>query len=307
MEKKDLLLSICIPTNGVVGWVIPVVESIYSQDVDNRLFEVVITDNGGKKDLEEALKELTYSNLKYYKTTSQGFTNQIDAFEKCDGVFCKMLNHRSKMLDGSIEALLNLVRKYQDKKPIIYCAEGHAKGGEFIECANTDEFVKSLGVWSSWSCGTGAWKEDLKDIRSKKVDSLFSHTVFLFDLRPESEYVIWNGKYEIQASDKGKGGYDVFYAFSVRILDLISDLRRVGRVSDSTFAVVKKEAFEFVAGIYYHNNIMHEDYTFKIQNIRQSMRIYFGDYYYRKMMLQAWWMVPKIYLKSVLRRIIHKD
>lgn len=306
MENKELLLSICIPTNGIVEWVVPVIESIYSQGVDNSLFEVVVTDNGGKPDLREAVKKFAYSNFRYYETTSLGFTNQIDAFEKCNGVFCKMLNHRSKMMSGSIDALINIIRKYQVKKPIIYCAEGHAKGGEIVECANTDEFVRSLGVWTSWSCGTGAWKQDLKDIRNKKVDSLFSHTVFLFDLREESEYVIWNGKYEIQASDRGKGGYDVFYAFSVRILDLISDLRRAGRVTDTTFAMVKKEAFDFVAGIYYHNNIRHEDYTFKIQNIRQSMNVYYGDFYYRKMILKAWWMVLKIYCIKTIKKFIKR-
>jgi len=298
-----MLLSICIPTNGVVEWVMPVLESIYSQGVDNRLFEVVVTDNGGTPDLGDAVRELDYLNFHFYKTSSQGFKNQIDAFEKCNGVFCKMLNHRSKLMPGSLEALLKLIIKYQETKPIIYCAEGHVKGGEYIECANTDEFVKSLGIWTSWSCGTGAWKVDLKDIRNKNVDDLFSHSVFLFDLRDESKYVIWNGEYEVQASDKGKGGYDVFYAFSVRILDIISDLRRAGRVTEKTFVAVKKETFDFLAGIYYHNNIRHEDYSFKIQNIRQNMGVYYGNFYYCKMILKAWWMVPNIFIASLVRKI----
>ena len=195
MENDQLLLSICIPTNGIVEWVIPVIDSIYSQGIDNNLFEVVVTDNGESEKLGEAVKMYEYPNFKYYKTTSKGFTNQIDAFEQCNGLFCKMLNHRSKLLPGSIEALLNLVRKYQDTKPIIYCAEGHAKGGELIECASTDEFVQLLGVWTSWSCGTGAWKEDLNNLRSRAINSMFPHTVFLFDLRREedSKYVIWKG------------------------------------------------------------------------------------------------------------------
>ena len=58
MESNTLLLSICIPTNGVVEWVVPVIESIYAQEVDKRLFEVVITDNGGKDDLKKT--RLTY-------------------------------------------------------------------------------------------------------------------------------------------------------------------------------------------------------------------------------------------------------
>lgn len=300
MENNQLLLSICIPTNGVVEWVIPVIESIYAQGVDNSLFEVVVTDNGEKNDLCEAVAKFKQPNFRYYKTTSKGFTNQIDAFEQCNGVFCKMLNHRSKMILGSIEALLRLVNKYQDRKPIIYCAEGHAKGGEIIECANTDEFVRSMGRWISWSCGTGAWREDLKDIRKKKVDDLFSHTVFLFDLRDESEYVIWNGKYEIQASDKGKGGYDIFYAFSVRILDLVSDLRRAGRVKDTTFNEFKNKVLTFVSEMYYYHVLKKSGYTFVIGNIRQSLGIYYGGFYYYKMKTKALLMFPKMFISSIL-------
>ena len=293
MEHKQPLLSICIPTNGIVEWVVPVIDSIYNQGVDDNLFEVVITDNGSQTGLQEAIKDFPHPNFHYYKTKSKGFTNQIDAFEKCNGFFCKMLNHRSKMIPGSIDALLHLVKKYKDTKPIIYCAGGNAKGGEFIECNNTDEFVRCLGVWTSWSSGTGAWKDDLNDLRSKPVDSLFSHMLFLFDLREESKYVIWNGRYEIQASDKGKGGYDIFYAFSVRLLDILSNLRQSERISNETFVVVKKEVLSFLSIFYYRLKIKKENYTFILQNVRQSISIYYGDFYYFKLLIKAWAMTPK--------------
>lgn len=306
MGDRTILLSICIPTNGNVEWIMPVIESIYVQKVDNSLFEVVVTDNGNKSDLENAVRNVQHNNFHYYRTNSQGFTNQIAAFEKCTGVFCKMLNHRSKMLPGSIDALLRFVKRYQDKMPILYCAERHARGEEFIECANTDEFVKSLGIWTSWSAGTCVWRDDLKRLKGEKIDNLFPHTVFLFNLRKESEYVIWNGKYEIMANDVGKGGYDVFYAFGVRFLDILSKLRCQGRLSDKTFVDVKKDMFFFLVGIYYNNVIRSTKYTFLIQNIRQSINIYYGDFYYFKLILKAWLLVPKKILSAVLKRIARK-
>ena len=111
--EDSVLLSLCIPTNGIVKWVIPVIDSIYAQQVDNALFEVVITDNGKADDLSKAIADYSYPNLHYYHTTSEGFTNQIDAFEKCSGMFCKMLNHRSRMLPGSIEKIITLVKREQ--------------------------------------------------------------------------------------------------------------------------------------------------------------------------------------------------
>ena len=51
---KTPLLSICIPTNGIVSYVLPVLDSIYSQVKGNdlELFEVVIVDNGKGNDSE---------------------------------------------------------------------------------------------------------------------------------------------------------------------------------------------------------------------------------------------------------------
>lgn len=301
MDNDKLLLSLCIPTNGIVEWIIPAVESIYAQGVDNSIFEVVVTDNGRGSDLEEAVKRFNYENFHYYKTTSLGFTNQIDAFEKCSGVFCKMLNHRSKMLPGSITQLLNLVKKYLDTTPILYCAEGHAKGGEIIECTNTDEFVRSLSYWVSWSAGTGVWRKDIEDLRNKYIDNNFPHTVFLFGLREESEYIIWNGKYEIMASDAGKGGYDLFHTFGVGFLDILNDLREKKRISQLTFIEVKKELLTFLKGLYLNEAILPTKHTFIIKDVRKSMSVYYSVLDFYVMISHAWLKAPYYYLRSLIR------
>lgn len=304
MENKEPLLSICIPTNGIVEWVVPVIDSIYAQGVDNSLFEVVIADNGSKTELAEAVKRYSYNNFRYYQTSSQGFTNQIDAFEKCNGVFCKMLNHRSKMTPGSIEAILDIVRKYQGKKPILYFAEGHAKGGEFIECINTDELVRSLGIWTSWSCGTGAWKQDLEDIRSKKVDKMFPHTVFLFELREETDYVIWNGKYEVMASDSGKGGYDLFQTFGVVFLDILTGLRTRKKISKDTFIGVKKDLLTFLEELYLKEAVLPTEHTFIIGDVCKSLCVYYSKIAYYTMVLKAWLKAPGYYMIRILKKAI---
>lgn len=302
---NKILLSLCIPTSGVVEWIIPVIDSIYAQGVDNTLFEVVVTDNGDKDDLQEAVKNIEHENFHYYRTTSKGFTNQIDAFEKCSGEFCKMLNHRSKLISGSLCQLLDFVRKYRDTKPILYCAEGHAKGGEFIECENTDEFVKSLSYYVSWSAGTGAWRKDIKDVRNENIDNYFPHTVFLFGLRNESKYVIWNGKYENMTSDAGKGGYDVFYAFSVRFLDILNNLRIDNKISPKTFVSQKKELFNFLKNLYLNEVVLPTKHTFVIEDVCSNMRIYYGTYYYCIMIIQSWLKAPIVCFQYLSRKCLH--
>lgn len=44
MERPRL--SLRIPTNGVVEWVFPVLDGIYSQNFDDDQFEAVATDDG---------------------------------------------------------------------------------------------------------------------------------------------------------------------------------------------------------------------------------------------------------------------
>ena len=293
---NNLLLSICIPTNGVVEWIIPAINSIYSQGVDNNEFEVVVTDNGEKDDLEIAVSQFEYPNFHYYRTNSRGFENQIDAFEKCSGAFCKMLNHRSKMLPGSISRLLEVIKKYKEEKPIIYCAEGHVKGGEYVECENVDKFVRSLNYFISWSAGTGVWKEDLKDVRKKKIDKMFPHIVFLLGLRNESKYVIWNQEYEQMGDDSGKGGYDLFDTFAVHFLDIFNGLLREGRIQQKTFYYVKKELLRFLVKLYKDEVVLPTKHTFILQNIRRNVKTYYGNLGFYMMVVCAYLLVVKQFL-----------
>lgn len=301
MENNQLVLSLCIPTNGMVEWVIPVLDSIYSQGVDNTLFEVVVTDNGGKPDLAEAVKIFNYENFHYYQTTSLGFTNQIDAFEKCSGLFCKMLNHRSRMLPGSIKKIIDLVEKYKDEKPILYCAEGYAKGGDIIECDNIDDFVRSLSYWISWSAGTGVWKTDLVNLREKEINSMFPHTLFLFGLREETKYVIWNGVYEKMSNDVGKGGYDLFKTFGVSLLDILNNLRILERISLETYISTKKDLYRFLCKLYFKEALLPSKHTFIIQDVATSIDVYWGRFYYYKMLLLAILRFPYMAIRRLLK------
>ena len=65
-----MYLSLCLPTNGISEWVFPALDSIYSQEVNNDKFEVIVTDNGNndefRMDMEKYSKE--HANLIYKKT-----------------------------------------------------------------------------------------------------------------------------------------------------------------------------------------------------------------------------------------------
>ncbi|MBQ5935696.1 MAG: hypothetical protein IJL68_06810 [Bacteroidales bacterium] len=303
METPEPLLSLCIPTNGRVDWISPLLSSIYSQQVDNSLFEVVITDNARNPELEKAVAALAQPNLRYYPTDSAGFTNQVDAFEKCSGIFCKMLNHRSVLLPDSIGRMIGMVREYQDSKPLIYCSNGHIKGPSVIDCPDMDSFVRNLSYFSSWSAGTAVWKDDMKGMRDKPVNSTFPHTLFLFQVREESHCVIWNVPYQYLQDDVGKGGYNPFEAFGITFPDILHGLEEKGRISEETYRHVKKDIFSFLKYLYFNEVIRPSKNNYILKDIRRIVTTNYGKGAYLKIVLHSLFVAPVNMVIDKVRRM----
>lgn len=291
------ILSLCIPTNGAVEWILPVIESIYSQGYDNSKFEVVITDNGKDSQLSKYIEKMEYPNLRYRKTTDDGFLNLVTCLKEGKGLFCKMINHRSVMLPESITNMVELVEMYKSTQPIIYMADGNAKiDSELLECADTDAFVRNLSYWCSWSAGIGFWQKDIPQIDHIELNDMFPNASILFGIRQNSKYVIWNKKYEKMEDDAGKGGYDLFRTFGVTLLDIINDLKKRNRISEVTFKVFKEDLYYFLCSLYLNEVVLPTRHTYIIQNIAESMNVYYNRKLYYKMVVNA-------YVKGLLVRL----
>lgn len=300
MENQIPLISLCIPTNGVVEWVIPVVESIYKQGVDQLLFEVVIADNGTDSVLDKALLNYRYDNLHYYKTQEQGFVNQKASFRLAHGEFRKMLNHRGPLIDGALQDMVEVVKKYRDTKPVLYFSDGRIKSkDEFIECANTDEFIAKMLSWTTWSAGLGLWKEDIPALNRLECDKMFPHVTMMFETREESRYVIWNKTYLEIMSDDGKGGYNVFKAFAIDFMDLMNDLREKKRISEETFGRTKNDVLTLLSRFYYTEKLRPRIHTFEIDHIKTSVCKYYSLFEYYYMILYAFTFFPKSAIRVI--------
>ena len=115
------IISLCLPTNGITEWVFPVLESIYSQNVDNSLFEVVVTNNGENEDFHRRILEYKQgkNNLIYKKTDAFMFHNQLEALKLASGSYLKLINHRGIFVDNALEAMILTIKKYMSEKPVI--------------------------------------------------------------------------------------------------------------------------------------------------------------------------------------------
>lgn len=279
------LLSICIPTNGAVQFVLPVLDSIYTQGVDDSLFEVVITDNGKDSVLESSLGDYKeHDNLYYYKSELHGFVNQVDSFKRSNGLYIKMLNHRAKLLPGALENFIKMVEKYKDTQPCIYCSDGVLKKPEYTECKDFDSFVRDLSYYSSWSAGVGIWQKDKPMLDKIDYNKMFPHASIMFETRLNSEYVIWNRKFMDMKDEPTKGGYNIFHTFAVVYLDLLKDLENRGRITSATFKSVKQDLRIFLISWYYTIFEVPNQLTFGTEDYKKYILTYynFWDYLYIK-------------------------
>jgi len=300
----QIILSLCIPTNGAVEWILPVIESIYAQEYDTSKFEVVITDNGKESQLPSYIVKMNYPNLRYKQTDDEGFLNLVTCLKEGKGMFCKMINHRSKLLPGTIKTMIDLVLQYKESQPLIYCSDGVLKNrGEIIDCSTDDDFVRELSYWCSWSAGIGFWQKDLKEIGYIDLNNMFPNTSMLFGCRNESSYVIWNKKYQQMGDETGKGGYDLYKTFGVIFLDIMNGLRIDHRITYDTFIKVKKDLFTFLRDLYLSEAILPTNRTFILKNIRQSMNVYYGSTDYIRMVAGAWSKLPVVLTRRGLAKI----
>lgn len=279
---ENCLISLCIPTNGVLEWVLPVLESIYSQNVDLALFEVVVTDNGNNLEFSEAMQKCAekYPNLIYKKTKAVQFLNQIEAFRLAEGAFIKFINHRMKLKPGSMIYLIEFARKHRNEKPGVFFTNNIGNGKQSsVVCKSFDEFVSKLSYFSSWSAGLACWKEDFNRIPiEKSYNFLFPHTDILFFERSKNNYIIDNKCLfeEIEVKNISKGKYNLFNAFGVEYLCIIYQLYRDKSIKLNTFLKIKEDNAAFLAELYYNFILLKKESSYDFNLYKENLNVFYS-------------------------------
>lgn len=276
---KEFLLSLCIPTNGMTKWVIPVVESIYSQKCDDSLFEVVISDNGEESDLEEALLSYkkAHGNIKYLKSSSEGFMNQIDVFAAAKGKLLKFINHRSCLQEGTLEYFLDFSHKYLSQRPIVYFSNGALNFEGLKEYNSFSDFMCGLTYYASWTTGLAFWKEDFDRMVIDSYDPLHPHMAWLCYYDKKDTYIIDNRKLlkDITYAHKEKGKYNLFKAFAVDYVTILEQLCQKGSITDDCFNFLKNDLKTFLVEIYYKFVICNEPCSYDLSKYVNYLSKYY--------------------------------
>lgn len=298
------LVSLCLPTNGVVEWVFPVLDSIFSQGCDNSDFEIVITDNGNNSEFKKLIKEYisTKNNIVYAETNALPFLNEIESYKRASGQLLKFVNHRTKLVPGALQRLIDYTKSNIVEKPITYFSNGVLKlEKREYEIQTFDQFVCLLSYWSSWSTGMTIWKEDLDKLPDdvSSFNELFPHTDVLFAERKRAKYVVDNTVIfdEMPQGKKPKGNYNLYYAFGVEYPRIIEKLLKDGDISSKTFDTVLDENLEFIASLYLQYNIRKQYCSYDLSGNKDM----FGCYYSRSQFALK---VVKHAINSIIRKTI---
>lgn len=302
---SELLLSICIPTNGNLKWILPTLDAIYSQHVDITLYEVVVTDNGVNSTLFQDLSSYyQYENFHYVRTSDCGFLNLVTSLKCGNGLLRKMLNHRSIIIPGTIKRWLHFAEIYKETKPILYFSDFRLNRGECINCKNLDSFVYNLSYWSSWSAGLSIWDIDASRIDTIELNKMFPNTSILFNIRENTEYVICDEKYQEMQDETGKGGYDLFHTFAVTYLDILSVLRIHNKISEKTFIFIKKDLYNFLS-IWFRTLLFYKNrYTFTNSEIKDSFAVYYSGWSYYCLYFLSYFILPVIGISKRIKNIL---
>ena len=275
-----ILLSLCIPTNGVDS-VFQVLDSIYSQGEDDSLFEVVVADNGNNEEFKKKMLEHSklYKNLVYKQNNANGFLNGNEAYKVASGEFIKFINHRTTLKEGSLGKFISFVKDNIANKPAVYFLNGELKLKDTNVYPNFDLFVRGLKNYSSWSTGIAFWKEDFEKISDfSSFNPLFPHTGVLFSERHKNTYIIDNRVllYEIPASQKNKGKYDIFKAFAVEYPTIIKGLFESGDITAKTLDIINKANQKFLGQIYFDFIIRKHECSYDLSSFEESVKVYYS-------------------------------
>lgn len=269
-------LSICIPTNGILEWMKPVMESILSQQADPAEYEIVVSDNGDHEDFKSYMRQTAggHGNIRYYESRSQGFLNQIDAFRLASGRFIKFLNHRFTLREGAVEEFIRISKGFHETKPQLYFTNGSLGKEKQYRLASFDDYVRKLGFYSSWSGGVAFWKDD--PIPTEVSSTYFPHLEMVLNPKKDA-YVIDNTLLmdEIPSDSTKKGSYNLFDAFAVDYYEYHVRMREAGIISETTLKDFKNKLAMYLSSLYFDFVINRTPCSYRLDGCEEYLSKYF--------------------------------
>ena len=278
-----MILSLCMPTNGIKEWVFPALSSIYESNVSTDQFEVIVTDNGENTEFEKEMYAFSckHENLIYKKTNTYMFDNQLEALKLANGDYLKFVNHRSIWLPERLQYMIDFLTEYKDTEPVIYFSNGAMGWGPtYKEFKSFDQFVANLGIQGTWTSGVGIWKSQYDKIKDNcQYDRISPHAGILYSDRRNTKYII-NDKYWMRNIDDDhskKGKYNLFKAFALDEFIITINLYRDGDITEDTLIKIKEDFKKFLIELYHDFYIKKLPCSYDLSGFSKYVNIFFDE------------------------------
>lgn len=281
------LVSICIPTYNRAQYLEKSLKSIVKEkSYLDGCVEIVISDNCSDDSTQELCMKYSenYDNIVYRRNSSNiGYKNVAKAMQIGTGIFRKPSNDTLIYNTGGIDHIVEMVKRYMGRKPVIFFSNGAYnfrgnKESDYFEVNVSGEYgldnllnVISFGI--TWLGAKGFWEEECGESLSESYNDEYEGEVihFLKMCNKNDTVIVSNNKIvEVQSVSNKDLTYGIFRNFYEKFFPNFDFYLSEGRVSKAAIKVLKKDM-----GIYFFPPWMAKE-TSKKGNIR------FGDSSLRK-------------------------
>lgn len=275
------MISLCIPTYNRPEVLNETLKSIYSQNVNDCLFEVCISDDSTDYSTYLVVQKYLekHDNIIYKKNSErQVYKNLIESLKMGNGRILKLLNDYCMLKPNSLSEIITFVSNQDEKSWISFL-----KHTENIEFDNLDGLINFGDYHLTWCSSFAIWKEDFdKIILSKSViDDFFPHFDLLLS-STNSKYIVYGDNPFLLQKANNQGGYNLPKEFVVRLLRLIKNCDN--NITKKTIIQIKFKIVEFVVKRYRieYNNGFTNDYNGCLKSIYEELGIVYLIYYFYK-------------------------
>lgn len=286
------ILSICIPTYNRTDILRQTLNSIFSQDVEQSLFEVCVSDDSPLADTEKMIKKefFEYDNLVYKRKVLDNeisFLNCFEVLKMGSGQYLKLCNDTSFFNPDSVSRMIQVLENNIETKPVIFFPMGSLTDVSEKSFSDFNSFLAYVSYWSTWAGAFGIWKKDFSCLLDKNIinnlmndvviDKKFPHTAMLFNLSEKKTFFVDNYQYTKTLPVETKGGYNLPEVFGVKYIRMIQELYDKRIITYTTTQKIKSDIFEFVAD--WNVNVFFEPkkFTFDFSNVQKYITASYGD------------------------------
>lgn len=310
MEKKEILVSLCIPSFNRDYMLKYLLNHYVGCSEFDDTIEIVISDNASTDSTQQMvsdfIKQYPSKNIRYYRNEKNiGAKNFMESIRHAKGKYAKMCNDYLYIANDGLRQVKEYVRKTKEDTGLFFYDHLRDPNDGFITLNSVDAFVHLVNNKITWVSNFGCWTKDIPALEAYtqsnyKVDEYIIQisfwALYLVDQYNETHVVDFRYNQCLPVpNSKRLMKYNFFTPHVVYYYDMINDYAKEGKVSEETIHFDKKRLLsDFVGMKIVEYLILKKDCPFDLTGSWSLIYKYFGKIPY------FYYIIPRITIVSVI-------